>query len=102
VIPQKVREIYKKEKEILSLIEENLNDKDILMIQKEPKNMERIKNMELADNKLTRVDFITAHFPNLDRLQLSRNAINNIDTISRLTKMVKLNLRDNHLVKLPD
>ena len=58
VIPQKVKDIYKKEKEIMSLIEEELEDKDILIIKKEPKRMEKIKNMELADNKLTKVDFI--------------------------------------------
>ena len=35
-------------------------------------------NMELADNKLTNVRFITENFPNLDRLQLSRNTIKTV------------------------
>lgn len=43
--------------------------------------MQKIKNMELADNKLTRVDFIADNFPNLNRLQLSRNIVSNIDGI---------------------
>ena len=57
--------------------------------------------MEMADNILTRVDFITKNFPNLTRLQLSRNNVENIDTISKLEKLVKLNLRDNKLTVLP-
>jgi len=55
----------------------------------------------MADNILTRVDFITKNFPNLTRLQLSRNNVENIDTISKLEKLVKLNLRDNKLTVLP-
>ena len=86
----------------MSLIEENMDDKDILIIKSKPRNMEKIKNMELADNQLTRVDFITGNFPNLTRLQLSRNHIDNIDTISFCKRMKKLNLRDNRLAKLPD
>jgi Leucine-rich repeat (LRR) protein len=65
-------------------------------------DMENILNMELADNKLTNVRFITANFPKLDRLQLSRNKINNVDTISKLKGMKKLNLRNNELTALPD
>jgi len=63
--------------------------------------MEKIRNMEMADNNLTRVDFITENLPNLTRLQLSRNNVENIDTISKLEKLVKLNLRDNKLTVLP-
>jgi hypothetical protein len=33
--------------------------------------MEYIKNLELADNKLTSIEFIAKNFPNLERLQLS-------------------------------
>lgn len=64
--------------------------------------MDHIKNMELADNKLTNIQIITDNFPNLERLQLSRNRICNIDSISKLINMTKLNLRDNRLEKLPD
>lgn len=64
--------------------------------------MAHIKNMELADNKLTNIQIITDNFPNLERLQLSRNRVNNIDSISKLINMTKLNLRDNRLEKLPD
>jgi Leucine-rich repeat (LRR) protein len=53
--------------------------------------------MELADNKLTKINFITDNFPNLERLQLSRNKIDNIDSISKLVYITKLNLRDNKL-----
>lgn len=45
IIPQKVREIYKKEKEILSLIEENLDDASIKMLQGSLDGMQQIKNM---------------------------------------------------------
>lgn len=45
IIPQKVRAIYKKEKEILSLIEENLDDASIKMLQGSLGGMEHIKNM---------------------------------------------------------
>lgn len=58
--------------------------------------------MELADNKLTNIQIITDNFPNLERLQLSRNRVSNIDSISKLINMTKLNLRDNRLEKLPD
>lgn len=64
--------------------------------------MDHIKNMELADNKLTNIQIITDNFPNLERLQLSRNRVSNIDSISKLINMTKLNLRDNRLEKLPD
>lgn len=57
--------------------------------------MNHVMNMELADNKLTNIEFITANFPNLDRLQLSRNKIQSVDTISKLRCMKKLNLRNN-------
>lgn len=58
--------------------------------------------MELADNNLTSIKFITANFPKLDRLQLSRNQINDVETISKLKAMKKLNLRNNKLTVLPD
>lgn len=64
--------------------------------------MSSVMNMELADNKLTNVSFITENFPNLDRLQLSRNNIKTVETISRLKFMKKLNLRNNELKELPD
>jgi Leucine-rich repeat (LRR) protein len=59
--------------------------------------MENISNMELADNKLTSVYFITENFPKLERLQLSRNKITNVESISKLKTMKKLNLRNNEL-----
>ena len=62
----------------MSLIEEELEDKDILIIKNQPKRTQKIKNMELADNQLTQVKFIAENFPNLTRLQLSRNKINDI------------------------
>jgi Leucine-rich repeat (LRR) protein len=58
--------------------------------------------MELADNQLTKIEFISQNFPSLERLQLSRNKIVNIDTISRLSLLTKLNLRDNKIITLPD
>jgi Leucine-rich repeat (LRR) protein len=64
--------------------------------------MGNILNMELADNQLTSVQFITANFPKLDRLQLSRNKISSVDSISKLKFMKKLNLRNNELTVLPD
>jgi Leucine-rich repeat (LRR) protein len=64
--------------------------------------MKQIKNMELADNKFTNINFITSNFPNLDRLQLSRNLLQSIDTISKLADMTKLNIRNNRLKELPD
>jgi Leucine-rich repeat (LRR) protein len=64
--------------------------------------MEHIMNMELADNKLTNIKFITENFPNIDRLQLSRNQITSVETVSRLKGMKKLNLRNNKLTVLPD
>ena len=64
--------------------------------------MAAVANMELADNKLTDIKFITEFYPNLDRLQLSRNKIVSVETIERLTKMKKLNLRNNKLTVLPD
>ena len=64
--------------------------------------MYHIKNMELADNKLTNVEFIASSFKKLERLQLSRNQINNIDGMSKLYKLAKLNLRNNQLTGLPD
>lgn len=102
IIPQKVRDIYKKEKEILSLIDENLDDASVKMLEGSKDGMDHIINMELADNKLTNIRFIASHFPNLQRLQLSRNHIDNIDGVSRLTHITKLNLRDNRLNRLPD
>jgi Leucine-rich repeat (LRR) protein len=51
---------------------------------------------------LTNILFITQNFPNLDRLQLSRNAIKSVETISQLKGMKKLNLRNNELTALPD
>jgi Leucine-rich repeat (LRR) protein len=64
--------------------------------------MDQIRNMELADNKLTNIKFITSNFPKLDRLQLSRNILNSIDTISKLSNMTKLNIRNNKLKELPE
>lgn len=58
--------------------------------------------MELADNRLTNIKFITDNFPKLDRLQLSRNKIASVDTVSKLKAMKKLNLRNNKLTSLPD
>lgn len=55
------------------MIEESLTDSDIAKIMKEPEpGMKLIKNMELADNKLTKIQFIIENFPNLERLQLSK------------------------------
>jgi Leucine-rich repeat (LRR) protein len=102
IIPQKVKDIYKKEKEILSLIEENLDDESVKIMQGSKDGMDHIRNMELADNKLTSIHFIANNFPNLQRLQLSRNRIENIDGVARLTHITKLNLRDNRLTNLPD
>lgn len=68
----------------------------------EPIQMKRIENLELADNQLKTITFITENFTNLTRLQLSRNRIESIDTIEKLTKLKKLNLRDNKLARLPD
>jgi Leucine-rich repeat (LRR) protein len=44
--------------------------------------MAHIKNMELADNLLTNITFIAEHFPNLQRLQLSRNRIESIEGVA--------------------
>lgn len=59
LIPQKVKEVYKKEKEIMSLIEENLDDESITIVKGPKESMENIKNLELADNALTNLQFIT-------------------------------------------
>ena len=75
LIPQKVKKIYKKEKQILSLIEEDLNDKHFKIMKGSVDGMNHVKNMQLADNKFTNISFITEHFPNLNRLQLSRNKV---------------------------
>ena len=85
----------------MSLIEEDIEDKDLETLTDKPKMMAKIRNMELADNKITKVDIIADNFPNLGRLQLSRNKINNIDNISKLSKLAKLNLRNNQLKALP-
>jgi hypothetical protein len=50
IIPQKVKEIYKKEQEILSLIDENIDDKSIEIMKGSQGGMEHIMNMEMADN----------------------------------------------------
>jgi Leucine-rich repeat (LRR) protein len=102
IIPQKIKEIYNKEQEILSLIDENLDDNSVAIMKGDQEGMENILNMELADNKLTNISFITENFPKLDRLQLSRNKITKVDTIARLKDMKKLNLRNNELQELPD
>lgn len=102
IIPQKVKGIYKKEKEILSLIDENLDDESCIIMKGPKSGMDQVKNIELADNKLTNIKFITTNYPNLERLQLSRNILQNIDTVSKLRGMTKLNLRDNKLTALPD
>ena len=57
----------------MSLIEENLDDKSITIMQGPKEGMENIKNLELADNALTNIQFITQNFPNVTRLQLSTN-----------------------------
>lgn len=64
--------------------------------------MNHIKNLELADNKLTNISFIANNFKKLERLQLSRNQINNIEGVSNLYYLSKLNLRNNKLTSLPD
>jgi len=64
--------------------------------------MNHIKNLELADNKLTNISFIANNFKKLERLQLSRNQINNIEGVSNLYNLSKLNLRNNKLTSLPD
>jgi len=67
--------VYKKEKDILTLIEENLDDSSCSIMMGVKEGMKQIINMELADNKFTNIKFITSNFPNLDRLQLSRNLL---------------------------
>ena len=64
--------------------------------------MNHINNLELADNKLTNIGFIVSNFKKIERLQLSRNQIDNIDGISRLKLLSKLNLRNNKISVLPD
>jgi Leucine-rich repeat (LRR) protein len=64
--------------------------------------MNHIKNLELADNKLKSIKFIVENFPKIDRLQLSRNTINDIEGVSKLKYLIKLNLRNNQLSVLPD
>ena len=92
-----MKEVYKKEKEILSLIDENLDNESIDIIKGPEAGMVCIKNLELADNKLQSIQTITSNFKNLDRLQLSRNKISDISTISLLKGLKKLNLRNNQL-----
>ncbi len=79
-----------------------MDDNQIQIIKGDAKAMNRIRNMELADNNLQNVRFITSNFPNLSRLQLSRNIIDNIDTIGLLKHLKKLNLRNNSLSVLPE
>jgi hypothetical protein len=55
----------------MSLIEENLTDDDISIIKGPVSGMELIKDMELADNCFTSIQFIVDNFPSLERLQLS-------------------------------
>ena len=64
--------------------------------------MKHIKNLELADNKLTKISFIVENFKKLERLQLSRNEVNDIKGVSELAFLEKLNLRNNQLTSLPD
>ncbi len=59
IIPQKVKDVYKKEKELMSLLEQNLNDNTINIVKGPVSGMQYIKNMELADNALTNINFIT-------------------------------------------
>ena len=73
-----------------------------VILDKDHALMDNIRNMELADNQLTNIKLITENFPCLDRLQLSRNKIANIDSVSQLMFLKKLNLRDNKLTYLPD
>lgn len=59
IIPQKVKDIYKKQKDMLSLIEQKIDDASCQIMKGSKDGMEHIKNMQLADNVLTKIQFIT-------------------------------------------
>lgn len=85
LVPKMVKNIYKKEKEFISLINEEITDVTIEKIMKGTTAQKlNIKFLELPDNQLTNVGFICTNFPNLSKLVLSRNQIVNIEQVGLL------------------
>ena len=72
ILPQKIKKAYKTEKKLISLIEENLDDKSVRMLKGPLSKMRELDTLELADNKLTNIEFLTENLVNLKRLQLSK------------------------------
>lgn len=88
IIPQKIKDVYKKEQELLSLIEQGLDEEYLKKTMIKGKaGMEHVKNMELTDNKVEKIEFITQNFPNLNRLLLSRNIVAGLDSIGKLKQL---------------
>jgi Leucine-rich repeat (LRR) protein len=95
-----VKSIYKKEKEFISLIGEDINDEYLEeILHSSPTNRLKIKFLELPDNNIadTGFSFICKNFGNLTKLVLSRNKIKSIDEISTLINIEQLNIRDNQI-----
>jgi Leucine-rich repeat (LRR) protein len=102
LLPKLVKSNYKKEKEFISLIGENINDKTLRSIlDSSPNSRNLIRYLELPDNQITSIDFICKNFTNLNKLVLSRNRIADIEDVAKLINLQQLNIRDNLIEELP-
>lgn len=78
-VPKMVKNVFKRESEFISLINEEITDSIISKILKGTTGQhQNITFLELPDNRLANIGFICGNFPSLSKLILSNNEITDI------------------------